>query len=160
MKWYVLHVLTGSEPEVKRRLMENGVTAVVLREMVVIRQGGKWVEQLRTVFPGYVFVYLMLTDEVYYLLKRIPGAIRLLPKGGAPMPLLKKDTLMLLSSGIADVLPLSRVDFSGAEPRIISGPLKTWEDYIVKIDRHRRQAQLRVPVLGEGKDVTLYIELA
>ncbi len=159
MNWYVLHVLTGSELEVRRRLREKEITAVVLQETVTFRRGGVWKKEVRTVFPGYVFIYLELTENIYYLIKGIPGAIRLLPKGDRPQPLLKEDELLLLSWGANDILPLSQVDFSGKEPRILGGPLKEWEEYIVKIDRRQRRAQLRVPVLGEGKDVTLYIEL-
>ncbi len=153
--WYVLHVLTGSELEVKRQLSDAEITAVVLQETVAIRSGGKWTDQTRTVFPGYVFVYIELEDIVYYQLKGVTGAIRLLPKGN-PMPLEAEDSTRLLYTG--EVLPLSKIDFKGKAPRIVNGPLKEWEAYITHIDRHRRRAQLRIPVLGEPKDVTLYIE--
>jgi transcriptional antiterminator NusG len=159
VKWYVLHVLAGRELDVKRRLQDEGITAAVLQEAVQIRRRGKWHQEQRTVFPGYVFLNTDLTESAYYALKGIPGAIRLLPKGGPPIPLLPEDVTVLLHYGLDSVMPLSSVSFSGGEPKKLSGPLKDWEDYIVKIDRRRRRAQLLVPVLGEKKSVTLYIEL-
>ena len=157
MNWYVLHVFTGSELEVQRQLREHNLTAIVIQETYVFRRGGKWHNQLHALFPGYVFVYMDYTPETHYIIKRIPGAIRLLPKE-KPQPLPPEESARLVSGYTDDILPLSKVDFSGDSLRIIDGPLKEWEDYIVKIDRHRRRAHLRMPVLGESKDITLFIE--
>jgi len=72
------------------------------------------------------------------------------------MPMLPGESAWLISI-CGDTLTPSKVDFSGDAPVIVDGPLKLLEEHITKIDRHRRRAQLRIPVLGEGKDITLSI---
>ncbi|GHU80405.1 hypothetical protein FACS1894191_5630 [Clostridia bacterium] len=70
-KWYVLYVCTGSEPEVSRLLNEKGITSMVVRETRMIRRGGRWNEETRTVFPGYVFLYMQYTVDMHYIIKGI-----------------------------------------------------------------------------------------
>lgn len=156
MKWYVLHVLTGSELEAGRQLREQGIDAMVIQETVLIRRGGRWHEETRILFPGYVFVYMKYTVSMHYIIKGIAGAIRLLPKDSPPQPLPEKEAAWLLSI-CGDTLTPSKVDFSGQSPVVVEGPLKDMEDYIIKFDRHRRRVSLRIPVLGEGKDIVLSI---
>jgi hypothetical protein len=73
VNWYVLHVLTGTESEVQRRLQAEDITAAVLRETVCIRRRGKWAQELRTLFPGYVFLNIELTEDLYYIIRKIPA---------------------------------------------------------------------------------------
>lgn len=155
MNWYVLHVLTGGELEAHRQLKELGYFSIVLQETILIRRGGKWHDETRILFPGYVFVHMRYTPAAHHDLKRVTGAIRLLPKE-KPYPLTAEESAWLISCA-GELLKPSKVDFNGKTPRVVDGILKEWEPYIIKFDRHRRRAQLRVPVLGEGKDITLSI---
>lgn len=152
-EWYVLHVLTGCELEARRQLTARGIQCLAVQEIGIIRRGGRWQEEPRILFPGYVFVFMEYTADMHYAVKEIPGAIRLLPKE-RPMPLLPNESAWLIDI-CGDTLSPSKIDFSGDTPRVVDGPLKLLEEHITKIDRHRRRAQLRIPVLGEGKDITL-----
>lgn len=155
-KWYVLHVITGGELEVQRQLQERGAVAIVVRETSLIRRGGHWNEQQRFLFPGYVFVYMAYTAAMHHSIRSIAGVIRLLPKDGPPQPLPENEAVWLLSF-CGDTLAPSQVDFSGAAPVVVAGPLKGMEDSIVKFDFHRRRATLRLPVLREIRLITLSI---
>lgn len=154
MEWYVLHVLTGSEPEVYRQLLGKGYEARYLRETCYIRRGGKWHEEVRTCLPGYVFARLEYTPLSYHMLKGIAGVIGILPRE-QPQPLDARETGWLMWMG--DILRPSKVDFSGRKPRIIDGPLLKLKPYIVKFDRHGRRAHLRLPVLDTERDMALSI---
>ena len=153
--WYVLHVVTGSELEVQRRLKMEGIESFVIQETALIRRGGRWHEEARVWFPGYVFVFIVLNARMHYQLKGVPCTIRLLPKDD-PVPLSPKDCARLPWCG-GEILSPSTVDFSSGEPVVVEGPLLSMRDYIVKYDRHRRKVLLRVPVFDEHKDVTLSI---
>lgn len=153
-QWYVLHTLTGVELEVQRYLHKQGLDAVVLQEERMIRRGGQWHKETRILFPGYVFIFICYTPQMFHLLKATPGAIRLLPKD-KPMPLPPEDCSWLLWCAGEDILPVSMVDFSGSVPVIVDGPLEVFRDYIIKYDRHRRRAMLRIPVLGDYRDIAL-----
>lgn len=156
MKWYVLHVLTGAELEAQRQLREKGVDAVVLQETSLIRRGGTWREEVRTWFPGYVFVLMNYTPGAYYAIKSVDGFIGLLPKGGRPMPLPKEEVLWLLDL-CGEVLTPSKVDFSGDRPVVVDGPLKELENYVVKYHPRQRRVYLSIPVLGKAKELTLSV---
>jgi len=155
-QWYVLHVLTGSELEAHRQLKAQDIDSLVVQETCMIRRGGRWHEETRILFPGYVFVYMKYTVDMHYVIKGVTGAIRLLPKDSPPQPLPVKEAVWLLDI-CGQVLTPSMVDFNGDKPVVVDGPLKLLEEHITKFDRHRRRAQLRIPVLGEGKDITLSI---
>ena len=155
-KWYVLHVATGAELEVQRHLKSCGIDAVVLQEMVCLRRQGSWHYETRTLFPGYVFLYIHFTAQMFHVLKRTPGAYRVLPKD-KPMPMQPKDSIWLIMMAGEDVITPSKVDFSGDVPVVIEGPLKELEQYIVKYNRRQRRVSLNIPVLGERKNITLSI---
>ena len=65
MSMYALQVMTGMEAEITRKLRGKGVDARCLQERRMIRRGGKWQEQLYTLFPSYIFVS---TPDVYRVL--------------------------------------------------------------------------------------------
>ncbi len=156
MKWYVLHVLTGAELEAQRHLQTQGIDTVVLQEVAMIRRGGRWHEETRILFPGYVFLFMHYTPAMFHVIKGTPAAIRLLPKD-KPMPLSPQDCAWLLMFAGEDILPPSKVEFGGDAPVIVDGPLEALKNYVVKYDRHRRKVMLRIPVLGDHKDITLSI---
>ena len=56
MSMYALQVMTGMEAEITRKRRGKGVDARCLQERRMIRRGGKWQEQLYTLFPSYIFV--------------------------------------------------------------------------------------------------------
>lgn len=156
MQWYVLHVRPGTEREVQRRLQLGGIDAAVPQEEAVIRRGGRWQTELRVLFPGYVFVFMQYTIDKHYVIKAIPGAIRLLPKTGPPQPLLEREAAWMMRI-YGEALSPSRVAFGGEQPVVLDGPLKDLREHIVRFDRHRRKVYLRIPVLGEERDVTLSV---
>lgn len=156
-QWYVLHVLTGAELEVRRQLEGLGYTASVPQEARQIRRDGQWREELYTLLPGYVFLQARYSPRIHHMLKGVSGAIQLLSKGN-PHPLVTREVEWLTSIGYSGILLRpSKVDFSGDRPKVLDGPLKDFEQYIIKIDRRRRRAHVRVPVLGAGKDMALSI---
>ncbi len=158
-RWYVLQVLTGRELSVRDALAQAGVQAKVPRELAYIRRGGTWVLTEKTIIPGYVFMGLReeLTDAVYYLSTGIPGVVRLL---GVPRPLaiskLEAERLYLLTPSDEPLRP-SAVRFVDGRAVVLDGPLKPLRGRLVKVDRHRRRAYVRMPVQGEHKVVELAI---
>lgn len=154
-QWYVLHVLTGCEPEVHRHLREQGFYALVPAEIRMIRSGGKWHQKEYRLFPGYVFVQMHYEPAKYHLIHRIPGVIRILPQG-RPVPLTVQESAWIRLLGRTS-LPPSAVNFSGKLPIVSSGPLLHLKRQIVKFDLHRRRALVDLPILGENKQIELSI---
>ena len=66
MSMYALQVMTGMEAEITQKLRGKGVDARCPQERRMIRRGGKWQEQLYTLFPSYIFVSTPDVYRVYY----------------------------------------------------------------------------------------------
>ena len=82
--WYVLHVRTGREMDVKQELLRKDYGAAVPTEIKTERRSGNWTQCERTLIPGYVFVEAAITDADYYNIRGIPGVIRFLSTDGYP----------------------------------------------------------------------------
>lgn len=146
MSMYVLQVLTGQETEIRSCLEDIGIVAYVPQEVYTIRSGGAWKEQIKTLFPSYVFVALDLVHKDYYRIRQISGIIRFLElNGGAATALTTEEEKRIRSICSENKpLPVSHVEICGDRITPIDGPLKTYSDagYDIKYDRHRRRARL------------------
>lgn len=152
-KWYVLHVKTGSELEIAKRLRKRGFSAVVPTEGRVIRRGGKWAQQIYIVFTGYVFVYMDYSWSKYYAMSGIYGIIKILGGGQNPTPLNKSETefILKLSELLAEPSVLKFKDDNSYE--VISGFLADYTDNITKVERRYKRATVKVTVAGEEKEI-------
>jgi len=157
MNWYVVHCLTGREEEVRSRIQDSGIKAVVPRRLMKERCGGVWREVERVLFPGYVFILAGITPHEYYAVRYVPGAIRLLPgRHSRPLPLPEEEvTLILQLTMNGDTLGLSEVFVEGGRVTVVSGPLKGLEGHIVKLDARRFRARVNISIMGEPRIVDL-----
>lgn len=135
MSMYALQVMTGMEAEITQKLRGKGVDARCPQERRMIRRGGKWQEQLYTLFPSYIFVS---TPEA---LSAHEEANILWLAGDGPLP-----------PSEAEMQADGTLDFT-------SGPLAHLKDMLEKVNRHDRRVTVRVPVGGEDKTITLSYRL-
>lgn len=75
MSMYALQVMTGMEAEITQKLRGKGVDARCPQERRMIRRGGKWQEQLYTLFPSYIFVSTPDVYRVYYAVRHEDGVL-------------------------------------------------------------------------------------
>lgn len=160
MKWYVLHVRTGREDEIKKELIRKGYTAAAPIEIITERRDGKWREKLKQVFPGYAFIKLDLTDDDYYSVTAVPGVIRFLGVN-CPEPLRENEEdfiIWLDNEGVP--LATSDILFKEGQPAtIISGPLKGREGIIVSINKRQRRAFVEIAFGGSRKKFSLSVNV-
>lgn len=153
--WYVLHVLTGQELDVARRLNPYEVETIVPIENRMIRTKGKWREAEYILLPGYVFVKVAMDDEIYHLLKGTMGVIKILSEGKSPSPLSERDVqwLYYLESCLREPNTIKYLDEHTYQ--IVSGFLKHQRDCIKKIDRHHRRIRIQFSLFGESRHLEL-----
>ncbi len=158
-QWYVLHVLSGKEDDVRQDLTSQGIEAIILTENRMIRRGGKWRQEPHLLITGYVFVNLELDDAAYHLLNRTPGVIRILSTGGKPSPLPahEVDWLVWASSDLLEPSVIRYIDNHTYE--IKAGVLLNFKNQIVGIDRHRRRVKVRLSIAGHPHTVELSYQL-
>jgi len=159
MNWYVLHVLTGEELRVQKRLARTApdIRTLVPRRKLKERCQGVFREATRLLFPGYVFAYTALNVESYYKLTAPAGVIGILGKPD-PCPVPEREMAHVLKwCEEGELVGLSRVR-DGERVIVIDGPLKNMEGHIVRVDRRKCRARVRITLFGEPKEIDFGIE--
>ena len=157
MPYYALHIRTRAEDDYLARAKavfdENEVQLIWLRRSLKIKRRGEWIETLAPIFPGYLFVEAEdMTPELYMKFRRIPGFFRFLNSNDNIVPLSPDDRdLVSYFLTFGQVVDKSTVYFdNGNRIRVISGPLKELEGKIIKVDRRKGRAKVRLDMFTQS----------
>jgi transcriptional antiterminator NusG len=165
MAFFALQVWTGNEARflqiAERVLAGTGVRLLWPRRSLRIRRAGSWRDSIAPIFSSYVFLQAATFDPgVYADLKRTPGFVRFLPSNEAAAPLGLKDQELLshfLSFG--EVVEKSTAVFDeNKRIRVISGPLRNLEGLIVRVDRRKGRARVRLEMYEDSFEVDFGFE--
>jgi transcriptional antiterminator NusG len=157
MKYYVVQVETGNEHKFVRiasqRVSEDIRRVVWPRRRLNIRRGGRTREELAAIFPGYVFIETEeLSAQDYWAIRRVPGFFRFLKSNHNVQPLTEQDQRLLVHFlSFGEVVDKSKVVF-GENQRIevLEGPLKGLEGRIVKVDKRKGRAKVKLDMYDES----------
>ena len=156
---YVLQVQTGKELAVRGQLLREGIAADVPRERIIIRKGGLWSKMIKNLFPGYAFVDIDLTPEMFHRINPVSGVIRFLGStAGNPTPLPEHEAEMILwlSNG-GEVIEPSTVSFDG-DHIVCGGFLAGHEDRIQFLNLRQKKARVEVRFGGKVHRANLSVE--
>ena len=169
-EWYVVNTVSGYEYKVKEKLemrinsmdlQENIFRVIVPEQKEIEYKNGVKKEKVKKMFPGYVLVEMVMSDEAWYIVRNtqgVTGFIGSSGKGAKPFPLLPHEVDRILNS-----MGMSRVDVSkdlaeGAKVKIISGPFK---DMMAKIDTvDMKEQKLNVLVDLFGQETSVEVDIA
>lgn len=164
-RWYVVQVRTGSEESIQTQCIKNIQEAVLERCFIPRyeekrRVQGRWLLQRKILFPGYVFMVTPNGALLHEQLKTIIGLTKILGTGDT-MVALKNEEVAFLEhfGGRGQVVAMSEGIIAGTQVIITDGPLKGYEGYIKKIDRHKRKAWLELPMFGRLQRVQVGVEI-
>ena len=151
MPYFVIHLKTRSEDEFIARaesMLDDGEARFIwLRRSLRIRKRGECIETLAPIFPGYLFVEAQeISPELLLRVRRIPGFFRFLQNNENIVPL-SQDDVQLISHFLSfgQVVEKSVVYFdAGKRIRVVSGPLKELEGKIIKVDRRKGRAKVKL----------------
>lgn len=167
-QWYVIHTYSGYENKVKNNLesrvqtmgMEDKIFRVLVptEDELEVKNGKKKVVQ-RKVFPGYVLVEMIMTDDSWYVVRNTPGVTGFVGStggGSKPVPLLPAEVRAILrTTGTEDVK--TRVDYEvGEVVRIVDGPFADMVGNVEEI--HADQQKLKVLVSMFGRETPLEVD--
>jgi transcriptional antiterminator NusG len=165
MPYYALQVWTQAE----RRFLEHarvraGTVAdrlFFLRRNLRIKRRGRWRPETAPLFPGYIFLQAEAADpETTSALKALPGFTRFLPSNDRIQPLDARDEELVrhfLSFG--EILDTSLVVFDEKRRiRVVAGPLKGLDGQIVKVDRRKQRARVRLELYEEAFEIDFGFE--
>ncbi len=170
MNYYVLQVKTGGEDKYMKSarldLARNGLgeSAQLIwpRRQLKIRRKGKTKDVLAPIFPGYIFVEAELIDgNLYWCLRRSIGFYRFLKDNRNIEPLVGQDRELLVHFlQLGEVVEKSRVYFDeNNRIRVTQGALKGLEGYIVKVDKRKRRAKVRLSLYDDSFFIDFGFEL-
>ena len=166
MRWYVVHVYSGSEKKVVeaindqivRKGMQDYFAEVLVptEEVVEVRRGVR-VNSERKFFPGYILINMELTDESWQLVKSQSRVTGILGGKGKPVPITDKEAKQLInqiSEGIDR--PRSSVVYEiGEEVRVSDGPFQSFNGLVEEIDEDKSRLKVSVSIFGRPTPVDL-----
>lgn len=167
-KWYVLQTLTGQEDRAKQAiedtinvegLRERVLQVLVPMEETVEIKGGKRVEKVRKMFPGYVFVEMILEEATWYHIRQTAGVARFIGTKVKPTPVSDKEMQRVLKQlGKEERL---EVNFERGEVvRVISGPFRGYTGTVDEINPEKGKLKVLINIFGRDTPVEVNFEHA
>lgn len=158
--WYVLHTYSGYESMVKdnlEKLIENNnlkdsiLDIQIPTEQVVEEKNGKRKVVSRKLFPSYVFVKLIYSNEIWYLLTNTRGVTGFVGPSGKALPLSDEEVTRMHLEKV-EVLNIFEIEDN---VRVLDGPLEGYVGVITELDRKNQKAKVNVSMFGRETPVQL-----
>jgi len=163
-RWYAIHTYAGYENAVARNLtqriaslnMQDKIFNVVVPiEKVIKIKGAKRVEQENKVYPGYILVDMIVTDDSWFVVRNTPRVTGFVGTGVYPVPLSASEVDFFLGNMNSQTV-IHNVDFVvGDIVKIVDGPFKDIEAKIDEIDGEKGKAKVMVSMFGRETSVEL-----
>ncbi len=159
-KWYVAHTYSGYENKVmadilktvENRNMSDIIQEikVPMEEVVEIKDNKKKVVE-RKIFPSYVMIKMVMTDESWYIVRNCRGVTGFVGPGSKPVPLTEEE---VISMGLER--QEIKLDFDkGDSIRVKYGPLEGFVGVITDIEMDKKKIKAKVSMFGRDTDVEL-----
>jgi transcriptional antiterminator NusG len=162
--WYVLHTYSGYEDSValnlKQRIENLGMQdkifdAIVPKEKKIKIKDGKRTTFDEKIFPGYVLVNMIVTDDSWYVVRNTPNVTGFVGSGTIPTPV-SQEEWDYLQKRMGTEEPKFKVDFEVGElVTITDGPFKDYQGKISDIDQAKGKVKVMVTIFGRETPVEL-----
>jgi len=160
-EWYVVNTYSGHENKVKEKLemrassmgMEDYIFRVVVpSQKEIVMKNGKEVEKDSKMFPGYILVEMIMTDEAWFVVRNTPGVTGFIGssgKGAKPTPLLPQEIDRILAN-----MGMSRNNIEsemevGSKVTIIDGPFNGMNGVVDSIDIENNRLNVLIDLFGQ-----------
>jgi transcriptional antiterminator NusG len=162
--WYVVHCYSGYENKVRHNLeqriesmgMKDKIFDVVVptEEEIEVKEGKRRTVE-RRVFPGYILVNMLLSEESWYVVRNTPGVTGFVGMGNTPTPLRPEEVAQIIKRMEAEA-PRIKVTFKpGERVRIVDGPFNDFRGTVSEIDMERAKVRVMVNFFGRETPVEL-----
>jgi transcription termination/antitermination protein NusG len=164
-KWYAIHTYSGYENAVVRNLKQRVQSTdgmpelifdvVVPMEKKVKIKGNKKVEVEETIYPGYVLVDMIVTDESWYIIRNTPRVTGFVGAGNTPVPLTEGEITFLFDKMKNMTVQHELSVKEGDQVKVNDGPFKGFEGKVESIDTARGKLKVTVNMFGRETPVEL-----
>lgn len=162
--WYFVHCYSGQENKVRQNLEQRIATmgmkgkildVIVPTEEEIEVKDGKRRTVERRVFPGYILVNMVMSEETWYVVRNTPGVTGFVGMGNTPTPLRPEEVAGIIKRMEAEA-PKVKVTFkTGQKVRIIDGPFNDFIGTVAEIDMDRTKVRVMVSFFGRETPVEL-----
>ncbi len=163
-RWYVIHTYSGYEENVATNLkqrvesldMEDKIFDVLIptEKKIKIKNGKRKVSEEK-IFPGYILVEMIVTDESWHVVRNTPNVTGFIGSGTIPTPISEEEVKSLQKRmGVED--PKFQIDVEiGSPVKINEGPFKNMDGKITAIDEAKGKVKVSVSLFGRETPVEL-----
>ena len=162
--WYVIHTYSGYEEAVSKSLkqrieslgMEDKIFDVIVpkEKKIKIKSGKRKIIEEK-IYPGYVLVEMIVTDDSWYVVRNTPNVTGFVGAGTTPIPV-SLEEVEILKKRMGVETPQYKIDFKIGDPvKIIDGPFKNFDGKVSEIDEERGKVKVFVNMFGRDTPVEL-----
>ncbi|MBN1356225.1 transcription termination/antitermination factor NusG [bacterium] len=163
-RWYAVHVYSGFEEKVKTHLeqqiktkgLEDRIEQILIpMENVVDYKNGKKEISQTSFFPGYILIYMEMSDDLWYLVKNTPKVTDFISSGSKPAPLSDKDMENIMNQMKAGIeKPKPRIRFQkGERVRITEGAFANFNGTVEDVNQEKSRLKVMVSIFGRATAV-------
>ncbi|MBI2042325.1 MAG: transcription termination/antitermination protein NusG [Candidatus Nealsonbacteria bacterium] len=162
--WYVIHTYSGYEDSVAKNLkqrieslgMEDKIFNVIVpkEKKIKIKEGKRRVVEEK-IYPGYVLVEMIVTDDSWYVVRNTPNVTGFVGAGTTPVPV-SNEEIQVLQKKMGVDTPQFKIDVMvGDSVKITDGPFKDFDGKVSEIDEARGKVKVLVNMFGRDTPVEL-----
>ena len=163
-KWYVIHTYSGYENAVKTSI-EKFVTGRGMEDMILrieipletvteVTDSGETRQVERKVFPGYVLIKMVMTDDTWHLVRNVRGVTGFVGSANKAIPLTEEEVLAMGMEKHEIIVKYA----VGDHVRIVDGPLSTFTGVVEEIEPEKNRVSVMVSMFGRETPVELELD--
>ena len=163
-KWYVVHTYSGYENAVKSSIEKfvsgRGMEDKILRmeipmeTVTEVTDSGATKEVERKVFPGYVLIKMVMTDDTWHLVRNVRGVTGFVGSANKAIPLTEEEVLAMGMEKHEIIVKYA----VGDHVRIVDGPLSTFTGVVEEIEPEKNRVSVMVSMFGRETPVDLELD--
>ena len=163
-KWYVAHTYSGYENAVKttieKAVAHRGMQDMIqdiqipMEKVTEITDSGAAKEVERKIFPGYVLVKMVMTDDTWHLVRNVRGVTGFVGSANKPIPLTEEEVLAMGMEKHEIVVQYN----VGDHVKIVDGPLASFTGVVEAIEPEKNRVSVMVSMLGRETPVDLELD--
>ncbi|MDD2565719.1 MAG: transcription termination/antitermination protein NusG [Candidatus Gracilibacteria bacterium] len=167
-EWYVIRVISGTEENVRQSLLqrreafnlENFLLEIFVptHDSVTVKTNGEKVKKKKNIFPGYILVKMIVTNESWYIVRNTPNVTGFLGAGTVPVPV-RGEELEQLKGVLSQKSEEYKTNFKLGDFIVVStGPFEGSDGKIIEINQEKGVLKVNVNILG--RDTPLELDFA
>ncbi len=162
--WYVIHTYSGYEDAVRQALLQR-IESLNMQDLIfdvvvpkipqIVMKKGEPKQEEKKIFPGYVLVDMIVTDESWYVVRNTPNVTGFVGSGTIPVPV-SIEEFKVIKKHMGQSEPKFKIDFHVSDNVIIlDGPFINYEGVINKIDEEKGRVKVLITIFGRETPVEL-----